>query len=144
MSFCAVQPWDVKRLYYDRHQKADRFDKMGVEWEEDLNSFLSKCDIVTINVPLTDSTRQAPKLLVFNSNLYTAYPTCERGVHGVLHRSLRSSQGMEQGLHLSSRLQTLQLICKCSLALLAQGKLQMILSQTPPHGLFPCPRILHS
>ncbi|KAK9917332.1 hypothetical protein WJX75_003190 [Coccomyxa subellipsoidea] len=52
-----LKPWDVKRLYYDRHQKADRFDKMGVQWEKDLNSFLPECDVVTINVPLTDSTR---------------------------------------------------------------------------------------
>ena len=57
MNSCAMQPWDVKRLYYDRHQKADRFDKMGVQWEKDLNSFLPECDVVTINVPLTDSTR---------------------------------------------------------------------------------------
>ena len=52
-----VQAWDVKRVYYDRHQKADRFDKNGIEWEKDLHSFMAKCDIVTINVPLTDQTR---------------------------------------------------------------------------------------
>ena len=59
MLWCDMQPWDVKRLYYDRHQKPDRFDKMGVQWESNLDSFLSKCDVVTINVPLTDSTRHA-------------------------------------------------------------------------------------
>ncbi|CAL8465001.1 g4536 [Coccomyxa elongata] len=37
-----LQPWDVKRLYYDRHQKPDRFDKMGVQWENSLDSFLPK------------------------------------------------------------------------------------------------------
>ncbi|BDA50598.1 Formate dehydrogenase, mitochondrial [Coccomyxa sp. Obi] len=37
-----LEAWDVKRIYYDRHQKADRFDKNGIEWEKDLHSFMSK------------------------------------------------------------------------------------------------------
>lgn len=52
-----MQAWDVKRLYFDREQKPDKFDDMGVSWEKDFDTFLSKCDIVTINVPLTDSTK---------------------------------------------------------------------------------------
>ena len=52
-----LQPWGVTRLYFDREQKPDKFDDMGVTWEKDLDSLLSKCDIVTVNVPLTDSTK---------------------------------------------------------------------------------------
>ncbi|EIE20521.1 formate dehydrogenase [Coccomyxa subellipsoidea C-169] len=52
-----LEPWGVTRLYFDREQKPDKFDDMGVTWEKDLDSLLSKCDIVTVNVPLTDSTK---------------------------------------------------------------------------------------
>ena len=44
-------------LYYGRHRKSN-CDELGAGFEDDLDSFLGKCDIVTINVPLTDKTRR--------------------------------------------------------------------------------------
>lgn len=51
-----VQGWDVKRLYFGRHNKPD-MDEEGVELVKDLDDFLKQCDVVSINVPLTDKTK---------------------------------------------------------------------------------------
>lgn len=51
-----LRTWDVKRLYYGRHEKPD-MDKEGVTLVKDLDEFLGQCDVVTVNVPLTDKTR---------------------------------------------------------------------------------------
>ena len=54
-SFC-VQNWNVKLLYYGRHRKSN-VDELGVEFHDDLDTFLGQLDICTINVPLSDKTR---------------------------------------------------------------------------------------
>ena len=51
-----VQAWDCPLLYFGRHEKEVMTD-IGVELVTDLEDFVSRCDIVTINVPLTDKTR---------------------------------------------------------------------------------------
>jgi len=51
-----LKTWNVKRLYYGRHNKKN-MDEDGVELVKDLDEFLKQCDVVTINVPLTDKTR---------------------------------------------------------------------------------------
>lgn len=51
-----MQGWNVKRVYYARHQKP-AMDELGVEFVDDLDKFLGMCDLVTVNVPLTDATR---------------------------------------------------------------------------------------
>lgn len=51
-----AQGWDVKRVYYGRHNKPD-MDKEGVELVKDLDEFLKQCDVVSINVPLSDKTK---------------------------------------------------------------------------------------
>ena len=56
-----VQSWDVNLLYYGRHRKSN-CDELGAGYESDLYTFLGKCDVITINVPLTDKTRQVPGL----------------------------------------------------------------------------------
>ena len=43
-------------LYYGRHQKP-KADELGAKFEPNFDKFLSKCDIITINCPLTDKTR---------------------------------------------------------------------------------------
>lgn len=54
--YLLVQGWDVKRLYFGRHNKPD-MDKEGVELVKDLDQFLKQCDVVSINVPLSDKTK---------------------------------------------------------------------------------------
>jgi formate dehydrogenase len=45
-------------LYYDRNSlPADREQELGCKREEDLDTMLSKCDVVIVNTPLTDQTR---------------------------------------------------------------------------------------
>ena len=46
----------MKRLYFGRHNKPD-MDKEGVELVKDLDEFLKQCDVVSINVPLSDKTK---------------------------------------------------------------------------------------
>ena len=61
-NMCATaQAWDVNLLYYGRHRKS-HVDELGAGFEDNLDSFLGKCDIVTINVPLTDKTRRVAAL----------------------------------------------------------------------------------
>ncbi|KAK9805175.1 hypothetical protein WJX72_003582 [[Myrmecia] bisecta] len=51
-----LQNWDCKRLYYDRHEKKPQED-LGVDWHKDLDQMLGECDVVVINVPLTEKTK---------------------------------------------------------------------------------------
>lgn len=51
-----AQGWDVKRVYFGRHNKPD-MDEEGVELIKDLDDFLKQCDVVSINVPLSDKTK---------------------------------------------------------------------------------------
>ena len=51
-----LQGFDVKRLYYGRHNKPD-MDNEGVELLTDLDEFLKRCDVVSINLPLSDKTK---------------------------------------------------------------------------------------
>lgn len=51
-----MQGFDVKRLYFGRRPK-EALDKEGVTLVKDLEEFLGQCDVVTVNVPLTDKTR---------------------------------------------------------------------------------------
>ena len=48
------QPFDVKRVYYARHDKGDVY---GAQWIQDQDEFMRMCDVITLNVPLTDATR---------------------------------------------------------------------------------------
>ena len=51
-----LQGWDVNRLYYNL-EPSEPMDKEGVEFCDNLENFLGKCDVVTINLPLTDQTK---------------------------------------------------------------------------------------
>ncbi|KAL0033197.1 hypothetical protein WJX79_009035 [Trebouxia sp. C0005] len=51
-----LRGWDVKRVYFGRHNKPD-MDEEGVELIKDLDEFLKQCDVVSINVPLSDKTK---------------------------------------------------------------------------------------
>lgn len=45
-------------LYYDRNSLgAEREKELGCKRETDLDTMLSKCDVVVVNTPLTDQTR---------------------------------------------------------------------------------------
>ena len=46
----------MKRLYFGRRNKP-ACDEEGVELIKDLDEFLGQCDVVTVNVPLTDKTK---------------------------------------------------------------------------------------
>ncbi len=50
-----LQTWNLKLLYYSRHEHKDI--EEYADRVSDENAFLKQCDIVTINVPLTDKTR---------------------------------------------------------------------------------------
>jgi formate dehydrogenase len=53
-----LKPFDCKLLYYARHAMAkEKEDQSGAKWESDLDKFLQECDVVSINVPLSDKTR---------------------------------------------------------------------------------------
>ena len=56
MELWDVQGWDVKRVYFGRHNKPD-MDNEGVTLIKDLDDFLKQCDVVSINVPLSDKTK---------------------------------------------------------------------------------------
>ncbi len=51
-----AQGWDVKRVYFGRRNKPD-MDEEGVELIKDLDEFLKQCDVVSINVPLSEKTK---------------------------------------------------------------------------------------
>jgi formate dehydrogenase len=51
-----LKNFNVKLLYYGRHRK-EKLDELGVEFHNDLDTFLGQLDICTINIPLSDKTR---------------------------------------------------------------------------------------
>eukprot|EP00271_Cylindrocystis_brebissonii_P016379 TRINITY_DN39880_c0_g1_i1.p1 TRINITY_DN39880_c0_g1~~TRINITY_DN39880_c0_g1_i1.p1 ORF type:complete len:439 (-),score=84.63 TRINITY_DN39880_c0_g1_i1:23-1339(-) len=51
-----LKPFNIKMLYYARH-KNDEADALGAKWESDMGEFLKKCDVVSLNVPLSDKTK---------------------------------------------------------------------------------------
>ncbi|KAH8489592.1 hypothetical protein H0E87_024994 [Populus deltoides] len=53
-----LKPFNCNLLYHDRLQMDPELEKQtGAKFEEDLDSLLSKCDVVVINTPLTEKTR---------------------------------------------------------------------------------------
>lgn len=51
-----LKPWDITMLYHGRKEK-DHLKELGAEFCADLDEMLGRCDIVTINVPLSEKTR---------------------------------------------------------------------------------------
>ena len=51
-----MQGWDINRLYFSL-DRSEQLDKEGVEFCDNLDDFLGRCDVVSINVPLTDKTK---------------------------------------------------------------------------------------
>lgn len=49
---------DMKVIGYDPFLSSDRAAQLGIEAASDLNGVLTKCDILTLHVPLTDETRE--------------------------------------------------------------------------------------
>ncbi|KAJ4729201.1 Formate dehydrogenase, mitochondrial [Melia azedarach] len=53
-----LKPFNCNLLYHDRVKMSPELEnQMGAKFEEDLDTMLSKCDIVVVNTPLTDKTR---------------------------------------------------------------------------------------
>ncbi|XP_031116472.1 formate dehydrogenase, mitochondrial-like [Ipomoea triloba] len=53
-----LKPFNCNLLYHDRLKMDPALEKeIGATFEEDLDTMLSKCDIVVINTPLTDKTK---------------------------------------------------------------------------------------
>ncbi|XP_062106838.1 formate dehydrogenase, mitochondrial [Humulus lupulus] len=53
-----LKPFNCNLLYHDRLKMDSELEKeIGAKFEEDLDTMLPKCDIVVINMPLTDKTR---------------------------------------------------------------------------------------
>ncbi|KAJ7561092.1 hypothetical protein O6H91_03G013700 [Diphasiastrum complanatum] len=53
-----LKPFNCNLLYYDRNSIGEQLEKeLGAIREPDLDTLLSKCDVVVLNVPLTDKTR---------------------------------------------------------------------------------------
>ena len=52
-----MQGFGCKLVYYGRHEKPAMKELGGVEFEPDLEAFVGRCDIITINISLTNKTR---------------------------------------------------------------------------------------
>ncbi|KAF5457241.1 hypothetical protein F2P56_021356 [Juglans regia] len=53
-----LKPFNCNLLYHDRLKMDPELEKqIGAKFEEDLDAMLPKCDIIVINMPLTDKTR---------------------------------------------------------------------------------------
>ncbi|KAF3332766.1 formate dehydrogenase [Carex littledalei] len=53
-----LKPFGCNLLYYDRAKISPEMEKeTGAKFEEDLDAMLPKCDVVVLNVPLTEKTR---------------------------------------------------------------------------------------
>lgn len=50
------QGFDCELLYFGRHEK-EPMKELGVPLVTDLDEFARRCDVITVNVPLTDKTR---------------------------------------------------------------------------------------
>ncbi|KAH7292310.1 hypothetical protein KP509_29G061400 [Ceratopteris richardii] len=53
-----LKAFNCNLLYYDKFSIGEEFEKeTGAKWEENLEEMLPKCDVVVINVPLTERTK---------------------------------------------------------------------------------------
>lgn len=53
-----LKAFNCNLLYFDKLSAGEQFEKeTGAKWEGDLDTLLSKCDVVVFNVPLTDKTK---------------------------------------------------------------------------------------
>ncbi|KAL2335646.1 hypothetical protein Fmac_016859 [Flemingia macrophylla] len=53
-----LKPFNCNLLYFDRVRMDHELEKeIGVKFEEDLDAMLPKCDVIVINMPLTEQTR---------------------------------------------------------------------------------------
>ncbi|KAK4282429.1 hypothetical protein QN277_013808 [Acacia crassicarpa] len=53
-----LKPFNCNLLYHDRLKMDPELEKeTGAKYEEDLDALLPKCDVIVINMPLTDKTR---------------------------------------------------------------------------------------
>ncbi|KMZ56381.1 Formate dehydrogenase, mitochondrial [Zostera marina] len=53
-----LKPFNCKLVYYERiRMDLELENEIGAKFEDDLDKMLSKCDVVVINIPLTDKTR---------------------------------------------------------------------------------------
>jgi len=53
-----LKPFNCNLLYYDRLRMNTELEKeIGAKFEEDLDAMLPKCDVIVINMPLTEQTR---------------------------------------------------------------------------------------
>lgn len=53
-----LKPFNCNLLYHDRLKMEPELEKeIGAQFEEDLDAMLPKCDIIVMNMPLTDKTR---------------------------------------------------------------------------------------
>ncbi|KAI4350703.1 hypothetical protein L6164_005133 [Bauhinia variegata] len=53
-----LKPFNCNLLYHDRLKMSPELERQtGAKFEEDLDAMLPKCDIIVINMPLTDKTR---------------------------------------------------------------------------------------
>lgn len=54
-----LRPFNCNLLYHDRLKMEPELEKeTGAKFEEDLDAMLGKCDVIVINMPLTDNTRR--------------------------------------------------------------------------------------
>lgn len=51
-----MEPFNCRLVYYGRHEKP-YMKELDVEFYDDLDEMLGLCDIITINIPLTDKTK---------------------------------------------------------------------------------------
>ena len=53
-----LKPFNCNLLYYDRlKMNPELKEEIGAKFEEDLDAMLPKCDVIVINMPLTEQTR---------------------------------------------------------------------------------------
>ncbi len=53
-----LKPFNCNLMYHDRVKIDPELEKeIGAKYEEDLDAMLPKCDVVVINMPLTEKTR---------------------------------------------------------------------------------------
>ncbi|KAH7292304.1 hypothetical protein KP509_29G061300 [Ceratopteris richardii] len=53
-----LKAFNCNLLYHDRFSMGEKFEKeTGAKWEENLQEMLPKCDVIVINVPLTEKTK---------------------------------------------------------------------------------------
>ncbi|KAF8750162.1 hypothetical protein HU200_012412 [Digitaria exilis] len=52
-----LKPFGCRLLYHDRLRIEPEMEELGAEFEADLDAMLPKCDVVVMNMPLTDKTR---------------------------------------------------------------------------------------